>query len=201
VRSAVLSLALLAVTPAGYDVPLVATADEGDCVSNYVGVPPGPEAPANFRIEGITLRWENRATNANCLAIEIKPFLPSSLRTRVPEQWLPFATIYAVESTSYTVPAMESGGEVCFRLYAANQHGRSSYTGEICLLPERPPTATPTPVWGIGATPERTPTPVPSGPAGGGLGQRPAVVIVVALLVVAAVVGLMVLRWRVGRSR
>ncbi len=194
----VLSWALLVVALAGRGVPPVAQADEGDCVSDYVGVPPGPEAPVNLRVEGATLRWENRATNANCLAIEIKPYLPPDLRTRVAEQWLPFATIYAVDFTSYAVPAMESGGNVCFRMYAANQHGRSPYTNEVCLLPEKPPTPTPTAVWGIGATPERTPTSSQGVPSGGGPGGRPAVVVMVALLVVATAVGLMVLRWRAG---
>jgi hypothetical protein len=188
------SLALL-LAVAGRVTPPTVQADGGDCASNFAGVPPGPEAPVNFRFQDTTLWWENRAANSNCLAIEIKPYIPPGLRTRSPEQWLPFATIYVVDSTSYAVPAMASGGEVCFRMYAANQHGRSPYTREVCLLPEQPATATPTPVWGIGATPERTPTPAPTAPPGGSLGQRPAVVIVVALLV-AAVVGLLVLRWR-----
>ncbi|MDP3064847.1 MAG: hypothetical protein Q8O40_16845 [Chloroflexota bacterium] len=200
-NSTIVLLALLAVALAGYLVPVNAQAGEGDCASDYVGVPPGPGAPVGFRVEGAVLRWENRAANANCLAIEIKPYLPPDLRTRVAEQWLPFATIYAVESTSYTVPEMESGGEVCFRMYAANQYGRSPYTGEVCLLPAVPPTPTPTAVWGIGATPERTPTASTGGPTSGGRAGRPAVVIMVTLLLVATVVGLMVLRWRVsGRS-
>jgi hypothetical protein len=76
---------------------------------------------------------------------------------------------------------------------AANQHGRSPYTGELCLLPEKPPT--PTPEQTRSVTPGASP-----GPSDGTAG-RPAVVIMVTLRLVATVVGLMVLRWCVsGRA-
>lgn len=196
---------LLAVIWLALAVPPHANAD-GGCSSEYVGVPPGPLAPVNLQAVGSELRWVNLAGDANCLVIEIKPYLPPALATQIPEQWLPFATIYTPQATSYAVPAMESAGQVCFRMYAANAFGRSDYTNAVCLLAQRPPTFTPTPtptptlVYGIGATLEKTPVTstesLPVLPAQERRG-RPVVGIVVGALLAAVVVGLLLLRWQV----
>ena len=169
------------------------------CNDNFVAPPAGPERPDQFggfrqAVEDaaepqldIRLSWINRASNANCIALEVN-FKTSA---DAAGEWVLLETLADPQATQYLHQDVPTSGEVCYRAYSSNDSGRSEYSRIACLEAFVPGTA----------------------PENGG-GEEPStndsqdtllIVVLAAALVVGALAlatgGVLVLRKRAGRAR
>ena len=119
-----------------------------DCVDSYADAPLGPTRPENlvaFRRsandapdrQDVILYWVNVADNARCVSVDVR-FSPASdtSPTTAEGEWAPLAKISDQTVDRYLHPAVPSMGEVCYRVYASNETGRSSYSNRVCLVLE-----------------------------------------------------------------
>ena len=116
-----------------------------DCVDSDADAPLGPTRPEKlvaFRRsandapdrQDVILYWVNVADNARCVSVDVR-FSPVSGATAEGE-WALLAKISDQTVDRYLHPAVPSMGEVCDRVYASNEIGRSSYSNRVCLVLE-----------------------------------------------------------------
>ena len=127
------------------------------CSDTYTPPPVGPQAPTDLLLfrapedtdegtgRGIFVTWINHADNALCVAVE--GILDPGRSNGGSGPWGPIVTIQEPTAGSYLHEDAPMEGEMCYRVYASNDFGRSAYSNRACLLVTSPdPTLEPTTV-------------------------------------------------------
>ena len=113
---------------------------QSDCSDVYAEPPFSPNTPeklVGFRSlvesgtqskERVTLHWVNEAADASCFVVQV-----SFSNGQAADGWTPLETIFDPAANQYRHMNLPSSGEVCCRVYAANQTARSNFSNRVCL--------------------------------------------------------------------
>lgn len=116
---------------------------EDGCNDSFVAPPEGPDRLVGFRqaVEDaaepqldIRLSWINRASNANCIALDVNFSTPAGAGSA--GEWVLLETLADPRATQYLHQDVPTSGEVCYRVYSSNDSGRSDYSNRVCLTLE-----------------------------------------------------------------